>query len=107
MGIEERFKDYGLRVNWTSSEPYNPLCDVVEVRLTTTDGQEYMADFVAKDFITEVFKKNRRTGECANGTYFSMPKIIIVEEINESNIRRAINDLIHLSSIDQYLTKLD
>lgn len=107
MVIEEKFKDYTFIINWTNSEPYNPHCDVVEVILTTKDGEEYITDFVSKDFITEVFKKNKRTGECANGTYFSMPKIIIVEEINESNIRRAINDLIHLSSIDQYLTKLD
>ncbi len=107
MGIEERFKDYTFRVNWTSSEPYNPRCDVVEVRLTTKDGQEYMTDFVALDFFRMIFEKNKTTKECANGTYFSRPNMIIVEEISEQNIKATIDDLINLLSIDQYLTKLD
>src|SRR3989344_783844 len=91
---KDKYQNYNFRFNWTSSEPFNPRDETVEVRLTTRDGQEYSANFTAKGFIDPMFEKNKRTGECAKGTYFCMPNMILVEEISEENVRKTIDDLI-------------
>jgi len=106
-GYQDKYKDYNFRLNWTSSEPFDPRKDTVEVRLTTRDGQEYFANFTAKGFIDYVFKKNKRTGECAKGTYFCMPNMILVEEISEQNVRTTIDDLIKNLEIEIHFSKID
>jgi len=45
---EDRYRSYNFKFNWTSSEPFDPRNEIVEVRLTTRDGEEYSANFVAK-----------------------------------------------------------
>lgn len=102
-----KYDDYGVRINWTSSEPFDPKNETVEVRLTTKDGQEYHANFTARKFIDTMFEKNKRTGECAEGTYFCMPGMIILEEINDQNIRTTIDDLVINIEIEDYFKKVD
>jgi len=104
---ENKYKDYKFKINWTSSEPFDPMKDAVEVRLTTRDGEEYYANFVTTRFIDYLFKKNKETGECANGSYFCMPNMILVEEISKKNIKAAIDDLIEKLAIEMYFEKLD
>lgn len=103
----DRYQDYNFRFNWTSSEPFNSVNETVEVRLTTRDGQEYSANFTAKDFISSMFEKNKRTGECAKGTYFCMPNMILVEEISERNVRATIDDLIDRLAIEMHFEKVN
>lgn len=102
----EYFKDYKYRINWDNSVRDTPLEDVAEVRLTTKDNQKYYADFVAKDFIKYVFDKNKKTGECANGTYFCIPNMILVEKINEENVKKTIDSLIENLEIKDYFKKI-
>lgn len=103
----DRYRDYSFRFDWTSSEPFNPVNETVEVILTTRNGQEYSANFTAKGFIDYMFEKNKRTGECAKGTYFCMPNMILVEEISERNVRATIDDLIENLGIEIYFSKVD
>ena len=105
--MKDKYEGYSFRINWTSSEPFDPKNETVEVRLNTRDGEEYHANFTAKNFIDYMFKKNKRTGECAEGTYFCIPGMIIVEEINNQNIRGTIDDLITNLEIDNYFKKVD
>jgi hypothetical protein len=104
---QDKYGGYNFRFNWTSSEPFNPRDETVEVRLTTRDGQEYSANFTAKGFIDSMFEKNKRTGECAKGTYFCMPNMILVEEISEKNVRKTIDDLIDMLAIEIHFEKVD
>lgn len=104
---QDKYSGYTFRLNWTSSEPFNPKNETVEVRLTTRDGQEYSANFTAKSFIDYMFEKNKRTGECAKGTYFCMPNMILVEEISEQNVKATIDDLIDMLAIEMYFEKVD
>ena len=105
--MDDTYKYYHFRINWTSSKPYDPLKETVEVILTTKDGQEYLANFTAKGFIEYMFEKNKRTGECANGTYFCMPHMVLLEEISEQNVRATIDDLIKNSEIGLYFRIVD
>ncbi len=104
---QDKYKGYGFRFNWTSSEPFDPRNETVEVRLTRRDGQEYTANFTAKNFIDYMFEKNKRTGECAQGTYFCMPNMILVEEISEQKVRATIDDLIKNLEIETHFRKVD
>lgn len=101
------YKGYSFRINWTDSKPFDPKKETVEVRLTTKDGQEYQANFTARKFIDYMFEKNKRTGECANGAYFCMPEMIIVERIDDSHIKSTIDDLIKNLEIQNYFKKVD
>jgi len=103
----DKFINYSFRFNWTSAEPFDPKNETVEARLITRDGQEYYANFTARGFIDYIFKKNKRTGECAKGTYFCMPNMILVDEISEKNVRATIDDLISNSEIEIYFKKVD
>ena len=104
---KDKYQGYNVRIHWTSSEPFDPRNETVEVRLTTKDGQEYAANFTAKGFVDYIFEKNKRTGECVNGTYFCMPNMILVEEITEQNIRATIDDLIRNLEIESHFGKVD
>ena len=104
---EYKYQNYNFRFNWTSSKPFDPRKETVEVRLTTRDGQEYSAYFTAKGFIDYIFEKNKKTGECAKGAYFSIPNMILVEEISERNVMATIDDLINNLEIETYFKKVD
>ena len=104
---QDYFEGYEFRLNWTSSEPFHPRNETVEVRLTAKDGQEYSANFTAHGFIDYMFVKNKNTGECAEGTYFCMPNMILVEEISKENVRKTIDDLINNFEIETYFKKID
>ncbi len=104
---QDKYKDYNFRFNWTSSEPFHPGNETVEVILTTRDGKEYSANFTAIGFIHYMFEKNKKTGECGNGTYFCMPNMILVEEISEQNVRTCIDDLIKNLEIEIHFREAD
>ena len=102
-----KYEGYLARVHWTSSKPFNPLHEVVDVRMTTRDGQELTANFITRSYLDFLFAKNRRTGECAQGTYFAMPGMIVVDEISDQTIKATIDDLIKNSSVPYYFTEID
>ena len=54
-----------------------------------------------------MFEKNKKTGECANGTYFCIPQMVLVEEISEQNVRATIDDLINNLEIESYFKKIN
>ena len=98
---------YRFRFNWDSSNPFDPQRDTIEVRVVLPDGQEYYMDFATPRFINFMFEKNRRTGECAGGTYFCMPNLILVREITEQSVRETLDDLLRNHELDVYLTKVE
>ena len=103
---QNKYQGYNFRFNWTSSEPFDPKKETVEVRLTTRDGQEYSANFTAKGFIDYMFEKNKKTGECAKGAYFCMPEMILVEEVSERSVRATIDELINNIEIETHFKKV-
>lgn len=105
--FHDRYNGYSFRFNWTSSEPFDQVNGTVEVILTTKNGQEYSVNFITRSFINYMFEKNKRTGECAKGTYFCMPNMILVEEISERNVRTTIDDLIKNLEVESHFRKVD
>lgn len=97
--------NYVCSIRWNSSEPYDPTNDALEVIIAFNMGQRHILDFVTKKFIDEMFEKNKRTGECASGKYFTMPGMIVVENLSLDVIRATIDDLIKNKELELYLQK--
>jgi len=106
--LEARFKDYNFRIDWTSSEPFDPESEMIDVVLTTQDGQDYWANFTTLKFLEYMFEKNKRTGELLSGTYFCMPdNMVIVERLTEDKIKATIDALIEDYEIEAYFKIVD
>ena len=103
---DEVLKGYDFKLVWDGAEPYNPENAAIDVRLRTTEGREYTANIVTPKFIEGMFEKNKKTGECATGAYFAMPDMIIVNKINNDNVRRTIEDMIVNKEINKYFSPL-
>ena len=103
-----KYDNYKFKIKWDSSRQMNPLDEAIDVVLTTKDGEEYRANFVTKNFLDHMFEKNKVTGECAKGTYFCMPdNMVVIEEINDKNLKATIDDLIENLEVDDYFKKFD
>jgi len=105
--MTKAFHDYKFEINWASSIPFNITNDSIEVRITTADGKRYMADFVTRRFLDTMFEKNQRTGECASGAYFAMPRMIVVDRLCDDVIKSTLDDLIANDEADFYFKKFD
>ncbi len=103
--LENKFEGYRCSIDIPNKRNFNPLNEAVEVVLTTKEGEKYSTNFATRIFLDYIFCKNRRTGECANGTYFSMPNLIIIEKISEENIRKTVDDMIRNRDIENYFKK--
>ena len=106
MRYEDKFRDYEFRINWTSSKPFNPACEVVEVVLQTKDGKEYASNFLTQKYLNYVSKKNKRTGECASGTYFAVPNMVVVDKITNQSIKKTIDAMIEEMEVEIYFEKI-
>ena len=104
--LEKKFEKYTFKIDIPDQEKFNPFNEATEVVLTTRKGERYSANFTTKGYIPYIFEKNKRTGECADGTYFCMPDMIIVEKIDERNIQITIDDLIKNLEIENYFKKV-
>lgn len=102
---KSRYKDYKFRIKWDSSQPYDPECETVDVRLNIKKG-EYSADFVTRKYLDYIFEKNKRTGESASGTYFAMPGMIIVDRLDEPTIKTTIDNLIENLEVELFFKKI-
>lgn len=97
-----------INMDWANIEPYDLKNEMLEVRLTTRGGQDYVANFTTQKFIDDIFRKNKKTGECLSGTYFCMPdNMVIVDELTNDNIKKTIDDLIDKKEIECYFKIFD
>lgn len=105
--LEKKFKEYTFMIDIPDRENFNPLNEAVEVILTTRTREKYSANFITKEFIRYIFEKDKRTGENAGGTYFCMPNMIVIRELNEKNVKTTIDNLIKNLEIETYFKKVD
>ena len=104
--LEKRFEGYEFEIDIPDKEHFDPSVEAVEVVLSIKNGKRYSMNFASKMYIPYIFDKNKRTRECANGTYFCMPNMIIVKRIDENSIKVTLDDLIKNLEIESYLTEI-
>ena len=69
-------------------------CDNVDVEITLSDKRVFSATFFTLKNIERLLSIYKTTGECANGLYFWAQDMIIVNDLDEPTLRKAVNDLI-------------
>lgn len=107
MTLLKKFGGYDFEIDIPDREKFDPSNEAVEVTLITKEGERYSVNFVTRGFVGYIFEKNKRTRECANGTYFCMPNMILVEQITGEKIKKTIDDLIKNLEIENYFKKVD
>jgi len=100
------FHDYQVNIVWNSEGQFDPTNEAVEIKIKTGLG-EYSSNWATRKFLDKMFAKNKRTGECADGTYFAIPRMIVVKRIDELSIRATIEDMRKNYELDVYFSRVD
>jgi len=72
----------------------NRYDDNVDVEIVLADNRVFSATFFTLKNIESLLLNYKTTGECANGLYFWAQDMIIVNDLDELTLRKAVNDLI-------------
>ena len=86
--------NYRFEIYWPSCEPYDPENEAVDIIVYSGKG-EYSGTVVTLKFINSIFEKNEKTGECAEGSYFCIKKMVIVKRIDRETIKKTLDGLIY------------
>lgn len=74
--------------------PLDPDNDNVDVHVTFPNGESFSAVFFTLQNIETLMKDYRKTGECANGSYFWTSDMLIVQELTEQTICEIVDNLL-------------
>jgi hypothetical protein len=72
----------------------DPHDDNVDIYVTFADGTRYTATFFTLKNIATLLDRYRESGECANGLYVWASDMIIVHELSDEVVERAVADLL-------------
>lgn len=99
--LKGRTGEYSFGVFWPNEERLNPDNDCASV--VVQHGKScYSGLVLTQQFIRGVFREYKKTGECANGSYFGMPYYIIIKRIDTPTIKKTLDDLIKNGDFDNY-----
>lgn len=96
------YEGYSFKIQQDRFEDGTLDDGVADVILQLKNGDAYQAPVVTRKFLDAMFKKNRRTGECAKGNYFCMPGMIVVRQITEPVVKATIDDMIENLDVECY-----
>ena len=85
--------DYQLTI-YSGTAPLDPNNDNVDVQVTFPNGESFSAVFFTLQNIDTLIKKYKKTGECADGSYFWASNMIIVQELTEQTPCETIDNLL-------------
>lgn len=79
---------------YTGITPLDPDNDNVDVHVTFPNGESFSAVFFTLQNIETLMKDYRKTGECANGSYFWTSDMLIVQKLTEQTICEIVENLL-------------
>ena len=85
--------DYKLTI-YSGITPLDPDNDNVDVQVTFPNGESFSAVFFTLQNIDTLMKQYKKTGECANGSYFWASNMIIVQKLTEETICKTVDNLL-------------
>lgn len=68
--------------------------DNVDIHITFSNNQSYIATFFTYENIKSLVKKNKKTGECLSGTYFWASDMILIQDLEIETIRTVVSQTI-------------
>ncbi|MGB7069311.1 MAG: hypothetical protein WBD22_07435 [Pyrinomonadaceae bacterium] len=92
---------YSIIIFSGNSDPMHEADDNVDIQVNLSNGSYYSGTFFTLKNIQTIFEKNKRTGECASGLYFSCPDLVVVETLNAKIIERVIGLLVETGELDE------
>lgn len=106
--LEKKFEGYTFEIEIPDKENFDPLNEAADVILTTRDKERYSANFVTLIYIPWVFEKNKKTGECDDGSWWGRKdNLLVVRRLDDENVRTAIDRVIKNLEIENYFKKID
>ena len=96
--------DYKLTIN-SGIEPIDPDNDNVDVQVTFPNGESFSAVFFTLQNIDTLMKHYKKTGECADGSYFCASDMIIVQRLTEQTICETIDNLLAEEEFESVFSK--
>jgi hypothetical protein len=91
-------KTYDLAI-LTGTKSLDSDNDNVDVEVRFKDGKLYTATFFTLQNIKSLFEKNKRTGECFSGLYFSCNDMVIVEKLTVEVIAEVVKKLVQENTL--------
>ena len=86
-----------------STDRFDSNSDVV---FELNDGIRWGATFFTYQNIETLRKKNQRSGECLNGSYFCAEAMILVSEMSEEVIGAVLQEMLSSGEIEMYCHRL-
>ena len=86
-----------------STDRFDSNSDVV---FELNDGSRWGATFFTYQNIETLRKKNQRSGECLNGSYFCAEAMILVSEMSEEVIGAVLQEMLSSGEIEMYCHRL-
>lgn len=77
-----------------------------DVIFALSDGSKWAATFFTYKNIDTLRKKNQRSGECLNGTFFCAADMILISEMSETIIRAVLEEILSEDAIELYCHRL-
>ena len=77
-----------------------------DVVFELNDGSRWGATFFTYQNIETLRKKNQRSGECLNGSYFCAEAMILVSEMSEEVIGAVLQEMLSSGEIEMYCHRL-
>ena len=96
--------DYQLTI-YHGIDPLDPDNANVDVHVTFPNGENFSAVFFTLQNIDTLMKHCKKTGECANGLYFWASDMMIVQELTEETICKAIDTLLAEEEFESVFSK--
>ena len=101
----------GIKEIWIEAEEraigeWNPEDDNTDVIVTIDDYSKYIATFFTYNNIQSLVEKNKKTGECMNGSYFWASEMILIESCSRQRIEKVIEHLILDDEFEQIFKKI-
>ena len=85
--------DYQLTI-YNGIAPLDPANDNVDVQVTFPNGESFSAVFFTLQNIATLMKHYKKTGECADGSYFWASDMIVVQRLTEQTICETVDNLL-------------
>jgi hypothetical protein len=79
----------------------DPVNDILDVIVKFAGGQRWVGSFITFDRALSDMKDGKETGEYANGTYFWISDMILIERVVPELIHAAIRDLLDRECFEQ------
>ena len=76
-----------------------------DVKVTFSDRTTWGATFFTYKNIESLRKKNSKSGECMNGTYFQASDMVLIDLVSKERIYELINHLIDNGEFESVFTK--